>query len=114
MVNLTLYINNEFVFEFDKEHPIDDEQLSFLDKMDADMDRGIKIYGELITNPDIKQKATFITMNLIKALQQDNQAIITASCAYLVNRMPRISEVHAKDSENKIIIEFIEENKHLN
>ena len=114
MENLTLYINDEFVFQFDKDHPIDDEQIKFLDRMDADMDRGIKVYGQLVKKPDIQQKATFVSLNLIKALQQDNQAIITASCAYLVNRMPRISEVHAKDSENKIIIEFIEENKHLN
>jgi len=108
MDNLTIYINNEVVLEFRRDYHIDDEQLAFLDRMDANMDKGIKIYGELLENPNSRQRATFVTMNLIKALQQDNQAIQTASCVYLINRMPELIEVHAKNSDNKIIIELIE------
>jgi len=48
-------------------------------------------------------------MNLIKALQQDNEAVITASCAYLVNRFPKLIEVHANDHGNAVKIELLEE-----
>ncbi|MBE9564273.1 MAG: hypothetical protein IMF17_03430 [Proteobacteria bacterium] len=48
-------------------------------------------------------------MNLIKALQQDNDAVKISSCAYLVNRFPALIEVHADDDENTIKIELIEE-----
>lgn len=109
MENLTIYINNEVVFEFNRDFYTDDEQLAFFDRMDADMDRGIKIYGELQENPDSQQRAIFVSMNLLKALQQDNRAVQNASCAYLINRMPRLREMHANDSDNKIDIEFIEE-----
>ena len=52
------------------------------------MDSGIKLHGELLVKPDTRQRATFVVMNLIKALQQGNEAAISASCAYLVSRHP--------------------------
>ena len=109
MNKLAVLINNEIVFEFDRELSFADQQLAFLDKMDSDMDSGIKIHGELLANPDSQQRASFVIMNLIKALQQDNEAVITASCAYLVNRFPRLIEVHANDHGKSVKIELIDE-----
>lgn len=109
MKTITILVNNDVVYEFDKDVTFEEQQLEFLNKMDSDMDRGFKIQGELINNPDSKQRATFVAMNLVKALQQDNQAIITASCAYLVTRQPALVEVHARDQGGAIVIEFVEE-----
>jgi len=109
MDKLTVFINNEIVFEYDRDLTIEDQQLAFLDRMDADMERGIKIRGELLVNPDSQQRATFVAMNLIKALQQGNEAAISASCAYLFNRHPALIEVHANDDDNAVKIELIEE-----
>ena len=109
MNKLAVLINNEIVFEFDRDLTVEEQQLAFLDKMDSDMDSGIKIHGELLANPDSQQRATFVVMNLIKALQQDNEAVITASCAYLVNRFPRLIEVHANDHGKSVKIELIDE-----
>jgi len=109
MNKLAVLINNEIVFEYDRAMTLKDQQLAFLDRMDADMERGIKIRGELSVNPDSQQRAEFVAMNLIKALQQDNEALISASCAYLVNRHPALSEVHANDDDNAVKIELIEE-----
>jgi hypothetical protein len=106
---LTVYTNDEIAYEYDKEASIDEQKLAFLDKMDGDMDRGIKIQGELIPDPDKKQRATFVAMNLLKALKQGNNAVISASCAYLVNRLPALTEVHAKDQGNTVVIELVEE-----
>lgn len=109
MDKLTVLINNEIVFEYDRNLTFADQQLAFLDRMDADMERGIKIQGELLVNPDSQQRETFVAMNLIKALQQDNEAGISASCAYLVSRHPALIEVHANDQDNAVKIELIEE-----
>lgn len=109
MNKLIIFINNEPVYEYDRQISIDQTRLEFLDNMDRDMQRGFKIRGELIANPDSLQRATFVAMNLIKALQQDNEAIIFASCAYLANRLPGLVEVHANDGDGAVNIEFIEE-----
>ena len=68
-----------------------------------------KIQGELIPKPDSQQRASFVVMNLIVALQHNNKAIISASCAYLLNRYPLLIEAHANDKENSIKISLVEE-----
>ena len=80
MDKLAVFVNNEIVFEFNKDLTFEDQQLAFLNRMDSDMDSGIKLHGELLVKPDARQRATFVVMNLIKALQQGNEAVISASC----------------------------------
>lgn len=109
MKKLSIFVNNEAVYEYDREISLDERQVAFLDKMDADMERGIKIRGELIANPDNHQRARFVAMNLIKALQQENEAAISVSCAYLASRLPGLVEVYANDHEGTVKIELVEE-----
>jgi len=109
MKTLTILANDQVVYEFDREQVLVVEQFEFLDNMDRSMDSGIKLYGELISQPDLRQRATFVAMNLLKALQQDNAAIASASGAYLVNRCPWLCEVHAKDEADRVVIELVEE-----
>ena len=109
MNKIVVIINDENVYEFDKNSQLDDQQLKFLDKMDSDMDQGIKIKGELILDPDHVQRAHFVAMNLIKALQQENETMISASCAYLANRFNALREVHLKKSNGTIEVELVEE-----
>lgn len=94
--------------EYDKETVLDAKQLEFLDRMDQDMERGIRIHGELIKNPDNEQRVRFVSMNLVKALQQDNHAIVIASCAYLSERRPALMEVHANDHEHGVKFDFVD------
>jgi hypothetical protein len=109
MNKLTVFINDQLAFEYDRSTELENKQLEFLERMDRDMDRGFKIYGEMIAEPDSKQKATFVAMNLLKALQQEDNAKIRVSCAYLSNRLPNVVEVHARDQGGRIDIEFVEE-----
>lgn len=109
MNKLSLFVNDQLAFEYDRSTELDDSQLAFLDKIDQDMDRGFKIYGEMIAEPDARQKATFVSMNLLNALRQDDQAKLALSCAYLSTRLPHTVEVHARDKDERITIEFVEE-----
>ena len=83
MNQLSIFINDQLAFEFDSSKALEVKQLEFLDRMNQDIDRGFKIYGEIITEPDQKQKATFAAMNLLRALRQE-------------------------DHDNRIDIEFVE------
>ena len=111
MNKLVIFNNNKVIYEFDRVVILETKQSAFIDKMDRDMKRGISIDGELLENPDDLQRTTFIVMNLIKAIQQDNDATVFATCAYLVNRLPELIELRANDSGNTVKIEFIEEQK---
>jgi hypothetical protein len=105
MGSLEIIINDQLAFEYDRSKVLDDRQLAFMEQMD----RGIRMYGELITEPDSKQKAGFVAMNLLKGLQQQDNARIEVSCAYLSSRLPHVVEVHARDLDGRVNIEFIEE-----
>jgi hypothetical protein len=109
MSKLTVFVNGQPVFDYDRDTELAEEQLAFLDKMDGDMSRGIKINGKLIQEPDRQQRAQFVAMNLIKALTQDNEAAISVSSAYLAHRFPELSEVHARDMATGIDIELRQE-----
>ena len=109
MNQLSIFVNDKLVFEYDKNTPLEDNKLAFLDDMDRGMDRGMRMQGEMIDNPDNAQRAKFVVLNMIKALQQDNQAIVQSSCAYLAKRMPELIEVHANDGDGRIDIELVEQ-----
>ena len=109
MKTLSIYINDELVYEYDRSTALSEAQLAFLDRMDADMARGIRVAGEMIAEPDERQRATFITLNMIRAMQQEDEAKIAVSCAYLSQRLPHVVEAHARDQESGIAVEFVEE-----
>ena len=109
MNTLSIYINDELAYEYDRTTTLNDQQQEFLDKMDADMARGLKVGGELISAPDTRQRATFVALNLIKGLQQEDEARIAVACAYLSSRMPHVVETHARDQGDRVAIEFVEE-----
>lgn len=106
---MKIYINGEVIFEHDSSKELEPEKISFIDKMDLDMNNGIRVNGKLIKNPDEKQRGTFVGMSLIKGLLQDNGAVIASSWAYLSHRYPRLSEIRANDADNSISIELINE-----
>jgi hypothetical protein len=105
----SIFVNEELAYEYERSMELDEAQLTFLERMEQDMERGFRIHGELITSPDDKQKAIFVTMNLLRALQQDDQPKIAVSCAYLSTRLPHVVEVHARDQDERIVVEFVEE-----
>lgn len=42
---LEIIINDQLAFEYDRSKVLDDRQLAFMEQMDRDMDRGIRMYG---------------------------------------------------------------------
>ena len=103
---IVLFINDKAAFDFDKELTLEESQLILLDKMDGDMDNGIKINGQLYSNPNIEQRGTFVTMNLIKGLQQESQSIVTTSCAYIASRLADVNQIHISDHEKGVNVKF--------
>lgn len=107
--NLILYINDEIAFENNREITFDENQMTFLDSMDADMDKGIKIRGELINQPVADQRLTFMALNLIKALQQEDQGKVSVSCAYLLSRRPALTEIRVTDQSEGLTVKFVDQ-----
>ena len=107
---LYISINDETAYEYDCSQALDASQQAFLDKMDRDMEKGIRLQGDLITHPDRQQRARFIALNLLKAVAQENHAVLSVSCAWLVSRLPDLNEVRFTKTGSSIDIELLETN----
>ncbi|MFP3874996.1 MAG: hypothetical protein ACLFQT_03145 [Thiohalophilus sp.] len=104
---LRLKIDGDTVLEFDRNTRLPGRQRDFLDKMDEDMDRGIELADEHIAEPDSLQRAHYVAMHLLKAFDEDNQAMITASCAYLVQRVPALNTIEVQNRGEQTLLQLI-------
>jgi len=92
---LVVLVDDRPQLEYDRGKALPDRQLLYLDRMDSKMDAGIHLDGSSVQNPDPLQRARFVALHLIEALQQDNEALVAASCAYLAQRLPGLQQVRA-------------------
>lgn len=100
-------LNHADVVEYDRNRRLPGHQRQFLDKMDHDMAQGLELAGEFIATPDAMQRAKFVAMQLVIALQRNDDGLIAASCAYLANRFPEIQQVKAVEQGEQIALELI-------
>jgi len=96
---LTVVVDGQAVLEYDRNKVLAETQLAYLDRMDVAMSKGLRIGQQQFDHPDLQQRSQFVALELIKALQDSNEALIAASCSYLANRLPDLQQVVAKAVE---------------
>ena len=99
---LTIVYNGESQLEYRRNLALPAQQRAYLDKLDRDMDGGITLANERIESPDKVQRAQFIAISLIDALQRNNDAIAAAACAYLADRLPDLQQVRVTDKDGRM------------
>ncbi len=104
---MAVFLNGVAQLEYDRERLLPAHQAAYLDKMDTKMDAGILLGHETILEPDQNQRTRFAAANLAHALQARDEAVAAAMCSYLAIRLPELKQVHIKDDEGEISIEFI-------
>ncbi len=113
---MVVLLNGEAMFEYDRAKPLPEKQRQYLDRMDRQMDEGITLGTEKIVNPDQQQRAQFVALSLLTAIEQDNDAVIAAMNSYLAVRYPDLKQVKAdtdKDN-NKVMFDLIFDEEHKN
>ncbi len=108
--SFVVLVNGESQIEYDRAKTLPARQFEFLDKMDDKMSKGIVLNSCTIAEPDIVQRAQFVSMQLIAALIDSNDQLIAASCAYLANRLPDLKQLKVDENYNFDLI-FDEEYK---
>ena len=104
---LTVVLNGQPIVEYDRNVRLPGHQREFLDKMDMDMDKGLEVNGELSANPDLGKRAQYIAMHLVQAIVNDNEAMISAMCAYLATRIPDLKQIKADEQGENISIDLV-------
>lgn len=111
---LVVLVNGLPTIEYDRSIRLPGHQRKFLDKMDLDMDEGINLAGDEISEPDNQQRAHYIAMHLTMAVLEENDAKISAMCAWLANRLPELKQVKALTRNEEIELELIFDEIHQN
>ena len=104
---LYVELNGAQVIEYDRNVRLPGHQRQFLDKMDADMSEGIELAGQAISEPDPVQRAQFVAIQLMTALQDNEEGLIAATCAYLANRYPEMRRVVASEQGDNVSLELV-------
>ena len=116
---LTILVNGEPHLEYDRDKPLPEQQRVYLDRMDARMDGGIELGGAQVDSPNTLQRAQFVAIQVIEGLhtdaitlvaevmQEGNEPVVAASCAYLASRMPDLTQVKAQLVDEGYSVELV-------
>lgn len=104
---LLIELNGAPVITYDRSIRLPGHQRAFLEKMDADMAEGITLAGQKISEPNPIQCAQFVAIQLMKALQDDEEGLIAATCAYLANRYPEMRKVVATEQGDNVSLDLV-------
>lgn len=104
-------MDGQEVLTYDRSLELPEQHRAYIDKMDEHMDEGIDLSGTRVEQPDLQQKTQFIALNLVYALQKEDDQSAIMMFTYLADRMPDLKQAKAKlqegESGQKIGIEFI-------
>ena len=104
---LDIILNGEKVVSFDTNTRSPGVQRRFLDSMDIDMDQGFQLGGQFIKKPGEMERAKYVAMSLIIALQNKNNEMVNAMGSYLANRLPDLKQVRAVDCGNDVEMDLL-------
>lgn len=104
---LSIYINGNKIIAYDKNNRLPGKQRQFLDNMDLDMNEGIELNRKMIDSPNQMQRANYVIMSLLYAIENKNEEIISATCAYLINRLPELKQIQATKKGDEISLDLI-------
>jgi len=103
---LAVLVDGQVQLEFDHAKPIPQQQLDYLDNMDARMDAGIELEDEQIAEPDIEARVKFVAQNLATALLEGNDQMAAAMCTWLGVRRPELHQVKISVGELGVTLDL--------
>lgn len=107
MKKLVLVINGEPHVEYDRNKILPNDQIAYLDKMDAKMDEGIPHNGGHLFAPDAQQKAQFVANQLVHAYRDNNEQLAAATMSYLGDRYPDMQQVVVTETDGQLSINLV-------
>jgi len=111
---MQVFVNGQSQIEYDRSKSLPEKQLEYLDKMDLEMDSGFELAGEQVDEPDLLQRAQFVSGYLAQALFGENDAMIAASCSWLAIRLQDLKQVKISQDDEQIAIDLVFDEERVN
>lgn len=104
---LVVVLNSNKVIEYRRDRALTERQTRDLENTEIKMQSGIQVGNEFIDDPSEQDKAIFMANQLVLALENNHDAIIAISCAYLATRYPDLLQVRAVLENGSYSIQLI-------
>lgn len=103
---LVIYRNGAMAYAFDKREGLARMQFAYVQRMDADMDRGINLDGERILSPDQTQRMRFVIGQLLEAVSINDSRAISMLCRWLAQHVPTLDVIRIEDDGDDYRVEL--------
>ncbi len=98
---LELVLNNEVLIKYRRNQKLAGLQRRYLEQMDTDMDAGVNIGGDRISDPTPSQRLRYVANYLVNAVVAGKENRITPACAYLAKAAPDLSQIRIDTTSNE-------------
>jgi len=105
--NLSVILNGNKIYEYEKTTRQPGKKREFLDNMDLDMDEGLELDGDFIRSPDKMQRAQYVAMSLLLGIKMNNDGLKSVTCGYLVTRLPELNQIRAIEEGEELTMDLI-------
>jgi len=104
---LEIILDDQSVLKYERRR-LPGLQRSALDRMDEDMQAGIRIDDQVITDPARQQCALFVVTQLHQAIGSERSNKAMLMCSWLATRLPDLRQILISTNNDRITCEFIQ------
>lgn len=104
---LVIYLNGTEAYAFDKRAGLARMQFAYVQRMDADMDRGVSINGARILSPTQSERNQFVIGRLLDAVAVNDSRDIAMLCRYLGQHAPELDAIRVDDGGDEYRVELV-------
>jgi hypothetical protein len=105
---LVIYLNGAETYAFDKREGLARMQFAYVQRMDADMDRGIVLDGRRILSPAQAERNQFVIGRLLDAVAINDSRDIAMLCRYLAQHAPELDAIRVDEAGDEYRVELIQ------
>ena len=103
---LRIFRDGAETYVFDKREGLARMQFAYVQRMDAEMDRGISLNGEQLHSPSQAQRIQFVIGQLLDAVAINDSRGISMFCRYLAHHAPGLDAIHIEEDGDEYSVDL--------
>ncbi len=92
---LAIVINDQLKLQYDRSKQLPEHQQQYLSNLDNKFTKGLELQGEKIDDPNIEQKARYMSLILMESILYKEDSKAAVCLAWLATRLPDLKQLKA-------------------
>ncbi len=104
---LAIVINDQLRLQYDRSKQLPEHQQQYLVNLDNKFSKGLELQGEKIDNPNIEQKARYMSLILMESILYKEDSKAAVCLAWLATRLPDLKQLKAIVDDQETQFELV-------